>query len=97
MTDLEILQMLREDILRLTDSLNRHTEEGSTRWAELQRELAGLAALSHVTPCEPMQDRVASLERDQNQAKGGMRVGLVLVALFSAITGGIASLIAIFK
>ena len=97
MTDTEILQALREDIGRLRDSLERHTEEGSTRWAELQRELAGLAALSHATPCKPMEKRVTDLERDQNQAKGGMRVGLILVALFSAITGGIASLIAIFK
>ena len=97
MTDTDLLQVLHDDLVRLAGKLDLHTQEGSDRWAALQRELAGLAALSHAPPCKPMEKRVTDLERDQNQAKGGMRAGLILVALFSAITGGIAALIAIFK
>ena len=97
MSDTDLLHVLHEDLVRLAEKLDEHTKSGNNRWMAAQRELAELATKSHSSPCEPMQERVHDLETAQNQAKGGVRVGLAVVALFSAITGGIAALIAIFS
>ena len=87
------LDSLETDIKALTSAV---AEIKST----LTTQVAVLGVRSHDYPCLPSRElstRVEALKETQDQARGGTRVGLVLVALFSAIVGAVASFIAWFK
>lgn len=95
-SDSAILAEMRTDTKRLADNFGQHLKDETERWEKIGPLVAVLTEKAHSFPCQPMQERVTLLEREQAMAKGAIKASifglgipaflLALIALWKILT-----------